>query len=458
MRSLLRQGFGGLAFALPLLALAFAGPCVAETIAITGARIETVAASGPIASGVVVIKDGRIVAVGPSVPVPQGARVIDAAGKVVTPGLIAPSTNLGIAETEQVRSTRDDHAGQALSAGFDVQYGFNPASSLIPLARDGGVTRIVITPQPSGNGEGGDEETAGGSDYTAGGPRAGSDPVLFTGQPALVTLTAGDVDPVLRAKVAVSLDLGQAGAANAGGSRGTAMVLVRSALDDARNFARNRAGFEKGASRPYGLSRMDLEALVPVVEGRTPLLVRVHRASDIREVLKLAAEQKIKLILEGAEEGWIVAPELARAGVPVMIDSEADLPDQFESLGSRLDNAARLQAAGVTVAIEGSREFFNLRQQRFNAGTAVANGLPYQAALASITLNPAKIWGVSDKAGSIEPGKDADLVIWSGDPLETTTYPVAVVIGGVVQPTQTRALELRDRYLNPDQTYPPAYH
>jgi imidazolonepropionase-like amidohydrolase len=263
---------------------------------------------------------------------------------------------------------------------------------------------------------------------------------------------------VVRAKVAVTLDLGAAGALDAGGSRGTAIVLARSALDDARDYAGNRAGFEKGQARPYGLSRVDLEALVPVVEGRTPLLVRVHRASDIRDVLRFAAEEKIKLVLEGAEEGWIVAADLARAGVPVLIDSEAALPNQFEALGSRLDNAARLQAAGVTVAIKGSREFYNLRQERFNAGTAVANGLPYQAALATITLNPAKIWGVADRAGSIEPGKDADLVIWSGDPLETTTYPIAVLIGGQIQPSLTRAQELRDRYLNPDPTYPPAYH
>jgi imidazolonepropionase-like amidohydrolase len=441
-----------------LLAGAAAAPALAQTIAITGARIETVSPAGSIASGVIIIRDGKIAAVGAGVPVPAGARVIDAAGKVVTPGLIAPSTNLGAAELEQVRSTRDDRNGSSVSAAFDLQYGFNPASTLIPLARDGGVTRIVVTPEPGGPGEGGDEETAGGDYYAASGPAGGGDPPLFSGQPAIASLAAGAEDPVIKARVAVTLDLGQAGAVNAHGSRGSTIVLVKSALDDARDYARNREGFERGAARPYGLSRIDLEALIPVTEGKTPLLVRVHRASDIRQVLKLAADEKIRLILEGAEEGWLVAPELAKAGVPVMIDAEAALPDQFETLGSRLDNAARLQAAGVVVAIQGSREFFNLRQQRFNAGTAVANGLPYPAALAAITLNPAKMWGFSDRAGSIEVGKDADLVIWSGDPLETTTYPVAVLIGGVVQPAGTRAQQLRDRYLNPDQAYPPQYH
>ena len=142
----------------------------------------------------------------------------------------------------------------------------------------------------------------------------------------------------------------------------------------------------------------------------------------------------------------------------MLIDTEADLPDQFESLGSRLDNAARLEKAGVTVAIEGSRDFDNLRQARFNAGTAVANGLPYGAALAAVTINPAKIWGLSDRIGSLEVGKDADVVIWNGDPFETSTWPTAVFIAGVEQPQSTRSLELRDRYAKPADGMPSAYH
>ena len=126
----------------------------------------------------------------------------------------------------------------------------------------------------------------------------------------------------------------------------------------------------------------------------------------------------------------MAAAEIARAGVPVIVDPEQDLPSSFDSLGSRLDNAARLQAAGVQVAILGSFDFNNLRQARFNAGTAVANGLPYEAAIASITSVPAKIWGFGDKAGSLAPGRDADVVVWSGDPLETSTWPEAVFVAG----------------------------
>jgi imidazolonepropionase-like amidohydrolase len=440
-------------------ALLIAGPAAAETVAIVNARIETVGKAGSIPSGTLVIKDGRITAVGADVKVPDGARVVDAKGGVVTPGLISPSTNLTVSEVDLLKETRDDGSGTKLSAGFDISYGVNPASALIPLARQGGVTRAVVTPVLSG---GGDEhlDDGGSADsgiLEGGGGGGRGDPRLFAGQAAIVKLDAGDLDPLVKARVAVALDLGQAGAANAGGSRGAALVLVRAALQDARDFARSRSAYDRGDTREFGLSRIDLEALIPVVQGKTPLLIRVHRASDIRQALKLAADEKIKIIIEGAEEGWMVAPELAAAGVAVIIDTEADLPDQFETLGSRLDNAARLQAAGVTVVIAGSRDFNNLRQARFNAGMSVPYGLTWQQALAAVTLNPAKAWGMADKVGSLDVGKEADVVIWSGDPLDTQSWPTAVFIGGVQQPMTSRSLELRDRYNQQDNGYPVQY-
>lgn len=429
----------------------------AETIAITNAKIETAGAAGEIASGTVVIKDGKIVAVGAEVAAPAGAQVIDAKGKVVSPGLIAASTNLGVEEVNGVQSTHDEAPGSEIGAAFDISYGVNPASTLIPIAREAGITRAVITPV-GGRGFGGDEdENFDASTLTAGGESKSTSASLFDGQAAMIRLASGDSDPVFKSKAAMVLDLGDAGARVAG-SRGAAITLLKSTFEDVRRFQRNRAVFDKGAQVPYHLTREDLEALIPVVEGKMPVLVRVHRASDIHQLLRLAKEEHLKLILEGAEEGWLVAGELAAAGVPVLVDSEADLPESFESLGSRLDNAAKLQAAGVTIAIVGARSFNNVRQARFNAGTAVANGLPYQAALAAVTINPAKIWGFADRAGSIEVGKDADLVVWSGDPFETQTYPVAVFIGGKPQPQDARILKLRDRYAKPADGFPSAYH
>ncbi|KSB87717.1 amidohydrolase [Caulobacter vibrioides] len=433
------------------------GPASAQTFAIVNARIEPVS-SAAIPSGTILVQNGKIAAVGAGVAVPAGVTTIDAKGGVVTPGLVAPSSNISASEIGGVRETRDDGTGAALSAGFDIAYSVNPSSPMIGLARDGGVTSSAVTPILSGVVGGGHEHADDGvvEEMTAG-KDGGGDPPLFGGQAAFVRLKAGESDIVSKSKTAVTLSLGEAGARAAGGSRGAAIVLVKSALQDARAFAKNRAAFEQGATRDYGLSRLDLEALVPVVQGKTPLLIRAHRASDIRLALKLAAEEKIRIVLEGAEEGWIVAGEIARAGVPVIVDTQADLPDSFETLGSRLDNAARLNAAGVTVAINGARDFNNLRQERLNAGLAVANGLPYPAALAAITLTPARIWGMADQIGSLDVGKTADLVLWTGDPLETTTWADKVFIGGVEQPADSRQTQLRDRYAGQDNGLPPAY-
>jgi imidazolonepropionase-like amidohydrolase len=331
----------------------------------------------------------------------------------------------------------------------------NPSSVQVPIARLTGVTRAAITPLVGRLKLGVDEHD---THTLQGGEGGGSrDPALFAGQAALVRLDAGNTDPVFKAKAAVALDLGEAGADHAGGSRGATIVLTKSALDDARNFAKNRAAYDRGSTRGYGLSRVDLEALIPVVERKTPLLVRVSRAADIRQTLRLAKEENIRLILEGVEEGWLVADELAKSGTPVLIDPTADLPKSFEALASRLDNATRLHKAGVLIAINGNRNYNSVRPSRINAGTAVAYGLPYEAALAAITLNPARIWGIADKVGSIEVGKEADLVIWSGDPLETTSYPTSVLIAGVEQPPNSRRQELRDRYMQPGAVYPRAY-
>jgi len=438
-------------------ACALALPAAAETIAIVNARIEPVS-SAAIPNGVLVIKDGKIAAVGAGVAVPAGAKVIDAKGGVVTPGLVAPASNLSASEIGGVRETRDDGAGSALSAAFDISYGVNPASPMIGLARDGGITSSAVTPVPSGGGGAHEHADDGVVEEMTAGKDGSGDPPLFGGQAAFVRLKAGASDIVEASKLAVTVSLGESGARAAGGSRGADLVLIRSALEDARAFAARRAAFEQGATRDFGLSRLDLQALIPVVQGKTPLLIRVSRAADIRQALKLAAEERIKVVLEGVEEGWIVAPEIAKAGIPVIVDPQADLPDSFEALGSRLDNAARLHAAGVTVAINGARDFNNLRQERLNAGLAVANGLPYAAGLASVTLVPARIWGQDGKIGSLDVGKVADVVVWNGDPLETTSWPLNVFVGGVEQPQDSRQTQLRDRYAASDGSgYPPAY-
>jgi imidazolonepropionase-like amidohydrolase len=205
------------------------------------------------------------------------------------------------------------------------------------------------------------------------------------------------------------------------------------------------------------LARHELDALLPVAEGRAPLIVRVHRAGDITAILKFARDQKLKLILVDAEEGWMVARDIAKANVPVVIDPLANLPASFETQGSTLFNAQRLNDAGVKLAIQGLRGVGRMREPRLNAGTAVAYGMPPTTALAAITINPAKIFGIAERTGSLEVGKSADVVIWTGDPLEISSYAEQVFIGGKAQSTEGRQQRLAERYRDPGAPTPSAY-
>lgn len=437
-----------------LAALAAALPARAETVAITHARVLTAGPAGEIAQGTLVIRDGKIAAVGANVPVPAGARVIDAAGGVVTPGFFATNSLLGAVEVGALGNdlTVDN---PELGAAFDVQYGLNPESALLPVARLGGLTSAVVMPRSAadrgGDADEGDEETAGpGHD----GSRSHA---LFAGQAAVIDLAASP-DILTRDKVGMVAPFGKAGAGVAGGARGAEIVAFKAALQDVRDYLRNKAAYERAAYRDLPLSKADLEALIPVVEGRMPVIATVHRASDIRTVLKLARDEHIKLILSGAEEGWLVAADIAKAGVPVLLNPLDDRPESYEMLAATMENAGRLQAAGVTVALEASEgSSHRARETRYGAGNAVAHGMPYAAALAAITINPARIFGVADRTGSLEAGKDADVVVWTGDPFEPLSQASAVFIHGQAQPMTSRQIELRDRYRDLGRPLPPGY-
>lgn len=409
-----------------LLALLAALPARAETVAIVNARLLTMGPQGEIERGTVLVRDGRIAAVGANVAVPPDARVIDGSGGIVTPGFIQSDSTLGAVEVSQVppsadRATHHD----SISAAFDISLGLNPDSILLPVARLAGITRAVVTPL-----------------YDDRGNRR----LLFAGQAAVIDLGQTS-DMVTRPRVAMVLEMGESGADRGGGARGAEIAGLRALFDDVRHFARNRALYDRGDGRPRTLSRVDLEALIPVVEGRMPVIVKVDRAADIREAIAFAREQRLQIILDGAAEGWRVADEIARARVPVILDPLSNLPRSFAEMGATMENAARLHAAGVTIVLKtGSGVAHRARELRYGAGNAVAHGLPYEAALAALTINPARTFGVADRIGSIEPGKEADLVLWSGDPLEPLSQPSAILVRGVVQPLTARPLRLRDRY------------
>jgi imidazolonepropionase-like amidohydrolase len=389
-------------------------------IAITNAHILPV--SGPaIDRGTVVIRDGRIAAVGAGVPIPVGARVIDAAGKTVTPGLIDSGVQTGIVEIPlSADGTSDENTTDArVSAAFTVVDAFNGNSTLIPVTRVDGITRALVTPGGTGN--------------------------VFLGQGAVMDLSGAQVPAsVTRTPAAMVAAMGETGAGVAGGSRSTAILRLREILEDARDYGVNRTAFNARNRRDYARSRLDLDALQPVLKGQVPLAVLANRASDLLAAIRLADEFKLRLVLVGASEGWMVAGELAKARVPVVVKPLTDIPS-FDSLGATLENPARLARAGVTVVLA-SFDTQNSRNLRQETGNAIANGMAAAAALQAVTLAPARVWGVSDRVGSLDVGKDADLVVWSGDPFELTTSAETVFIKGIEMPKDTRQRALLERY------------
>jgi len=238
--------------------------------------------------------------------------------------------------------------------------------------------------------------------------------------------------------------LGEAGADLAGGSRVAAVLRLREMLQDAVDFNRNRVAWNAAQRRPYSRGRLDLEALKPVILGEIPLAIEANRASDLLAAIRLADEFKLKLVLMGAAEGWIVAPELARRSIPVVVKPLTDIPT-FDALGASLENAARLQKAGVTLILS-SFDTHNARNLRQEAGNAISYGLDRNDALRAVTLTPARTWGVGERTGSLEVGKDADLVVWSGDPFELTTAAEHVFIGGREMSKDTRQKALFEKY------------
>jgi imidazolonepropionase-like amidohydrolase len=393
---------------------------VVETIAITNARVLPV--SGPaIERGTVVLRGGRIAEIGATVQPPPGARVIDGTGKIVTPGWLDSATQIGIVEIPLSadgtadQTTTDTH----VSAAFSVLDAFNGNSTVIPVTRVEGITRALVVPAGTGH--------------------------VLVGQGAVMDLSGAHVPmSVSKAPAVMVAVLGEAGAAVAGGSRSTAILRLREALQDAADYSRNRLAYNSAQRRQYARGRLDLEALQPVLRGEVPLAVQANRASDLLAAMRVAEEFKLRAVLMGAAEGWMVADEIAKRRVPVVVKPLTNIPT-FEALGATLENAARLSKAGVTVALA-SFDTHNSRNLRQEAGNAIAYGMDRDAALQSVTLVPARLWGVADRVGSLEPGKDADVVVWSGDPFELTTSAEHVFIKGQEVSRDTRQRLLFERY------------
>jgi imidazolonepropionase-like amidohydrolase len=406
--------------ALAILVL-LAGVASAQPIAIVGAKIH-VKPGQVIESGTLVIDNGKITAVGANVRAPANAKTIDGKGKVVTAGLIDGNSSVGLVGIDLEPDVVDGRFGAVdtvhadpVHASYRAQDGFDPHDVNIGVARAGGVTTVVAAP--------------------AGG--------LVSGQSAVYTLD-GSVTPVV-ASVAMNVAIGTHGAGSVGGSRGKAIQLLRELLDDARSFARDRAGYEKNAKRRLVADRLDLEALQPVLARAVPLIVDAQSESDIRAALRLAKDLNVRIVIAGGAEAWRVAKELAAARVPVIVNPINNLPTELEATDISDDAATVLDKAGVQVAISTLGGSWNARTIRQLAGNAVAHGLAWDKALASITTVPAALYGLEGR-GTLERGAVADVVVWSGDPLELQTSVDAVIINGVTQSLENHQTRLLQRY------------
>jgi len=256
---------------------------------------------------------------------------------------------------------------------------------------------------------------------------------------------------LVKSPAGVVLDDSETGKDYAGGSRAALAERVRRVFRDALEFERRRADFNRAQIRPLSASAADLEALLPVLHGQEPLIAYANRRSDIATALRLAREFKLKLVLAGAQEAWQIAGEIARAGVPALVEPLDNIPS-YDALGVRYENAALLANAGVKVALM-ETDSHNSRNLRQEAGNAVAYGMAWEQALRAVTLSPAEIFGVADRYGSLEPGKVANVVVWSGDPFEFTTGVEHVLIRGKEVSLKSRQTELLERY----RKLPPAY-
>ena len=412
--------------------LLLTGSAWAQDLLIRHATVHTVGARGTLANADVLVQGGVIRAIGANLLAPAGVHSIDAGGKPLTPGLFAGLNDIGLEEVSAEASTVDSSLalggnGQPpqVRPEFDVTLAFNPHSILIPIERLDGLTFTALTAN----------STTGGS--------------LLAGQGGVERLDGGFEGPIGGRRLLYA-NIGSGADSLSGSSRAAQYMLLDQAFREARGLT------------PYGspyamLTPAGRETLAKyLLAGR--IVINVERAADIRQVLAFCAKNGLHPVIVGASEGWEVAAQLKAANATVFVDPLQNLPSSFDQLGSRLDNAALLHKAGVRVAIYRSDDpTQNARKIRQAAGNAVANGLPWDTALAAITAVPADALGVGDQVGRIEVGKLADLVLWSGDPLEVTSVPDQVWMAGKAMPMTSRQTELRDRYLQEQGPLPRAY-
>ena len=413
-------------FCLAMAAIFFSANVSAQDVLIRRATVHTAGAQGTLQNADVLVQGGVVRAVGVDLQAPASVSVVEANGKPLTPAFFGGITEIGIEEVSGEAQTVDSAVtlttDQPMRPEFDVTLAYNPESVLVPVARMEGLGFTLLGATTGGSfiaGQGGVVRLDGGADAI--GPR-----VLF-------------------------VKLGSDVLGKSGSSRAAQWMLLDQMVGEARG--RIPADSPHALLTPTGRA-----VLARYLAGNGRIVVEVNRAADIRQLLRWAKRENVRIAIASGIEAWKLAGQIAAAKVPVFVDALADLPGDFDKIGATLANAARLHAAGVEVSFaQFGDASHNARKIRQYAGNAVANGLPWEAGLRGLTQVPARVLGVDDKLGTIAPGKLADLVLWTGDPLDVANVASQLWLGGRAIPMRSRQTELRDRYLRAAGALPRAY-
>lgn len=391
-----------------------AGAAQAKSTAITNATVYTVASQGVLKQATVIIDDGKIVEVYTNQNTPDNIEVdetIDAEGKILTPGFIGSMNSLGLVEVSAVSRTRDGKDKKA-DITFDASLAFNPKSTSIAYTRKGGITSNIVAAQ-------------GGED-------------LFAGQTFAVNLS-GEFSSIIEKQNAVLVYLGS----EKKGSRAQRLQALDYKFADAKKALSKKAD-KKDKEKETKEPKRDELVINALLAGEKPLLAYADRATDLLALLALKKKHGVNIVLVGASDAVLVADEIAAAEVPVILSSIDNLPSSFDSLHASLTHMSKLAKAGVKVILAPKGGSHNLNQLRYDAGIAVANGLPRPTAFEALTANVADVFKLN--SGRIAVGKNADLVLWSADPFEISTKVDLMWINGEQISTKSRQDALRDRY------------
>jgi imidazolonepropionase-like amidohydrolase len=424
-----------------------------DSFLIRGATVHPVA-SAEIQNGSVLVRDGKIVGVGRNLAAPKGTRIVEGKGLHVYPGMIDSGTQLGLAEISSVRESVDTGEIGKFDPQLRAEIAINPSSEHIPVTRANGITAVITLPMAAG-GDGG------------GGRRGGGGGSIITGQAALVHLdgwTWEEMDVKKSAAMAMRFPSIISGGGRFGGGDLPPDIAARfsfteskknyeTELRELKEFFEESRRYQKAKAANLKGFKTDLkfEAMLPVLEGKEPLVVMASRERAIHDAVQFADQQKVKVIIADPRELGKMGPELKARNISAILGPTLALPlHEDDPYDAAYALPGQFYKAGVKFAFGTFNNEFS-RNLPYQAATAVAFGLPYEEALKAVTMNPAQIWGVADKMGSIEEGKSADLMITDGDPLEAKTQVKQLYIKGKTVDLSNKHTRLYEKYLNRPQ-------